>query len=206
VFAGLHILRHAIIIILAVFQLHSACAAATELDEKLRKEAAETPNAALVFMEIELIDRKGRACGGGITAKLMTSEGKLAYIFTRSGTGLFGNSISFHGGAAVLSAGVYTVAGLECTGSRKFNGRVAQFFLKPGEVVNVGRIALEYELAFLAKSDASLKVRDLSPEAVASLSQRAPNAFSKAKKRYMGLLVGTPAQAKPAPPVNTGKQ
>jgi hypothetical protein len=100
---------------------------------------------------------------------------------------------------------VYTVIGLECSGSRKFNGRVAKFFLKPGEVVNVGRLALEYELAFFAKSDANLNVRDLSPEAVASLSQRAPNAFSKAKKRYLGLLVGTPAQAKPAPPVNTGK-
>lgn len=79
-------------------------------------------------------------------------------------------------------------------------------FLKPGEVVNVGRLALEYELAFLAKSDANLNVRDLSPEAVASLSQRAPNAFSKAKKRYMGLIVGKPVQGKPAPQINSGKQ
>jgi hypothetical protein len=199
-------LKRAIIIVLAAFHIHSACAAATELDEKLRKQAAETPNAALVFMEIELIDRKGRACGGGIFAKVQTPEGKPTLIVTRSGAGLFGNSISFHGGAAVLPAGVYTVVGLECSPSRKFNGRVAQFSLKPGEVVNVGRLALEYELAFLAKSDASLNVRDLSPEAVASLSQRAPNAFAKAKKRYMGLLVGTPVQGKPAPQANSKKQ
>jgi hypothetical protein len=199
-------LRHAIIIILAVFHIHSACAASTELDEKHRKEAAETPNAALVFMEIELIHRNGRACGGGIWAKLQSPEGKPALIYTRSGTGLFGVSISFHGGAAVLPAGVYTVVTLECSGSRKFNGRVAQFSLKPGEVVNVGRLALEYELAFFAKSDGSLNVRDLSPEAVASLSQRAPNAFSKAKKRYMGLILGTPVQGKPAPQVNSKKQ
>jgi hypothetical protein len=78
-------LRHAIIII-AAFHIHSAWAASTELDEKLRKEAAEIPNAALVFME------------------------------------------------------------------------------------------------------------------------RAPNAFSKAKKRYMGLIVGTPVQGKPAPQVNGTKQ
>lgn len=186
--------------------MHSACAAATELDEKLRKEAAETRNAALVFMEIELIDRKGRACGGGIFAKVQPPEGKPTFIITRSNTGFFGNSISFYGGAAVLPAGVYTVVGLECSGSRKFNGRVAQFFLKPGEVVNIGRLALEYELAFLARSDANLNVRDLSPEAVASLSQRAPNAFSKAKKRYMGLIVGKPVQGKPAPQVNSRKQ
>jgi hypothetical protein len=182
---------------------------ATELDEKLRKEAVETPNAALVFMEIELIHRNGRACSSGIFAKVQTADEKSTLIFTRSKKDFFGNSISFHGGAAVLPAGVYTVVGLDCSGSRKFNGRVAQFFLKPGEVVNVGRLALEYELAFptlFAKSDGSLNVRDLSPEAVASLSQRAPIAFSKAKKRYMGLLVGTPAQGKPAPQVNSGKQ
>jgi hypothetical protein len=198
-------LRRAIIIILAAFHIHSACAAATELDEKLRKEAAETPNAALVFMEIELIDRKGRVCGGGIFAKVQPPEGKAILLVTRSNTGLFGNSISFHGGAAVLPAGVYTVVGMECSGSRKFNGRVAQFSLKPGEVVNVGRLALEYELAFLAKSDANLNVRDLSPEAVASLSQRAPIAFAKAKKRYMGLIVGRPVQGKPTPQVNSKK-
>lgn len=198
--------RAIIILVLAAFHIHSACAAVTELDEKLRKEAAEIPNAALVFMELEVIDRKGRACGGGIFAKVQPSEGKPANIYTRSGAGLFGNSISFYGGAAVLPAGVYTVVTLECSGYRKFNGRVAQFSLKPGEVVNVGRLTFEYELAFLAKSDASLKVRDLSPGAVASLSQRAPNAFSKAKKRYMGLLVGTPGQGKPAPQVNSKKQ
>jgi hypothetical protein len=198
-------LRHAIIVlVLAAFHIHPACAA--ELDDKLRKEAAEIPNAALVFMELEVIDRKGRACGGGIFAKVQPSEGKPADIYTRSGAGLFGNSISFYGGAAVLPAGLYTVVALECSGYRKFNGRVAQFSLKPGEVINVGRLTFEYELAFLAKSDGSLKVRDLSPEAVASLSQRAPNAFSKAKKRYMGLLVGTPAQRKPVPQVNSQKQ
>jgi hypothetical protein len=192
-------LRHAIIIILAALHIHSAGAAATELDEKLRKEAAETPNAALVFMEIELIQKDRGTCGGGILAKVQAPEGKPTLIFARSNTGLFGNSISFHGGAAVLPAGVYTVVTLECSGSRKFNGRVAQFFLKPGEVINAGRLALEYELAFLASSKANLNIRDLSPEAVASLSQRAPNAFSKAKKRYMGLIVGTRVQGKPAP-------
>lgn len=191
--------RAIIIVVLAAFHIHSAWAAATELDEKLRKEAAETPNAALVFMDIELIHRNGRACSGGIFAKVQTADEKSTLIFTRSKKDFFGNSISFHGGAAVLAAGVYTVVGLECSGSRKFNGRVAQFFLKPGEVINAGRLALEYELAFLASSKANLNVRDLSPEAVASLSQRAPIAFPKAKKRYMGLLLGTRVQGKPAP-------
>lgn len=97
-------MRHAIIIILAAFNIHSACAASNELDEKLRKEAAEIPNAALVFMEIELNDRKGQVCGGGIIAKVQTPEGKPTYIITRSNTGFFGNSISFYGGAAVLPA------------------------------------------------------------------------------------------------------
>jgi hypothetical protein len=199
-------LRHAIIIILAVFHIHSACAASTELDEKLRKEATETPNAALVFMELELIDRNGRVCGGGIFAKVKTPEGKPSSIFVRSNTGFFGNSISFHGGAAVLPAGVYTVVGLECSGSRKFNGSVARFSLQPGEVINVGRLVLEYELAPFVSTKADLRIRDLSPEAVASLSQRAPSAFSKAKKRYMGLIVGTPVRGKPAPQVNSKKQ
>jgi hypothetical protein len=201
-------LRHAIIIILAAFQLHSACAAATELDEKLRKEAAETPNAALVFMELELNPKNVRACGGGIIATVKMPEGKPTPIITRSNTGFFGNSISFHGGAAVLPAGVYTIVTLECMGSRKFNGRVAEFFLRPGEVINIGRLVLDYELASIrgSSSDAKLSIRDLSPEAVASLSQRAPNAFSKAKKRSMGLITGAPVQAKPAPQVNSAKQ
>jgi hypothetical protein len=196
-------LRHAIII-LAAFHIHSACAASTELDEKLRREAAELPNAALIFMEVELILKNGPVCGGGIFAKVRAPEGKSTDIIVRSNTGFFGNSISFHGGAAVLPAGIYTVVSIQCLGTRTYKGPVARFFVRPGEVVNVGRLALEHELApFLAKSDVKLNIRDLSPEAVASLSQRAPNAFSKAKKRYMSLTEETPVQGKPAPKVNS---
>jgi hypothetical protein len=57
-----------------------------------------------------------------------------------------------------------------------------------------------------SSSDVKLSIRDLSSEAVASLSQRAPNAFSKAKKRSMGLITGAPVPAKPAPRVNSTKQ
>jgi hypothetical protein len=198
-------LRRAIIIILAAFHIHSACAASTELDDKLRKEAAETPNAALVFMELELIDKNGRVCGGGIFVRVKTPEGKPTLVLTRSNTGFFGNSISFHGGAAVLPAGMYTVVGLECSGSRKFNGTIARFSLQPGEVINAGRLVLEYELAPFVSTKADLRIRDLSPEAVASLSQRAPGAFSKAKKRYMTLTTGKPVEGKPAPEINSKK-
>jgi hypothetical protein len=198
--------RAIIIIVLAAFHIHSACAGATELDEKLRKEAAETPNAALVFMEFEPIQKNRPTCGGGIIAKVQTPEGKPTFIITRSGAGLFGNSIFFYGGAAVLPAGVYTVVSFECSGSRNFKGPVVRFVLRSGEAINVGRLVLEYELGFLTRSKFSLAIRDLSPEAVASLSQRAPVAFSKAKKRYMELIVRTSAQGKPAPQVNTGKQ
>jgi hypothetical protein len=199
-------LRHAIIIFLAVFQIHFACAASTELDEKLRKEAAETPSSALVFMEVEPIFKNGPPCGGGIFAMVKAPEGKSTDINVRSNTGFFGNSISFHGGAAFLPAGIYTVVSIRCLGTRTYNGPVARFFVQPGEVINVGRLVLEHELApFLAKSDVKLNIRDLSPEAVASLSQRAPNAFSKAKKRYMTLTTGTPAQGNAAPQVNSKK-
>jgi hypothetical protein len=200
-------LRNVIFIVLAAFHIHSACAAAAELDEKLRREAAEIPNAALVFMEVELILKNGPVCGGGIFAKVTAPEGKSTDIIVRSNTGFFGNSISFHGGAAVLPAGNYTVVSIQCLGTRTYKGPVAQFFLQPGEVINVGRLALEHELApFGAKSDVKLNIRDLSPEAAASLSERAPNAFSKAKKRYMSLTEGTSGQGKPAPQVNSKKQ
>ena len=199
-------MRHAIIIVLAAFHIHSAYAASTELDEKLRREAAEIPNAALVFMEVELIPKNGRVCGGGIFLKVSAAEGKVTPIMTRSNTGFFGNSISFHGGAAVLPAGMYTIVSFECVGSRTFKGPVARFFLQPGEVVNAGRLVLKYDLALFARSKADLGVRDMSPEAVASLSERAPNAFSKAKRRYMTLTVGMPAQAERAPQVNRTKQ
>jgi hypothetical protein len=199
-------MRYAIIIVLAVFQIHSACAASAELDEKLRKEAAETPDAALVFMEVELIPKNGRVCGGGIFATVKAAEGKLTQIITRSNTGFFGNSISFHGGAAVLPSGMYTIVSFGCSGERTFKGPVARFFLHRGEVINAGRLVLDYDLAFFTRSKADLAARDMSPEAVASLSERAPNAFSKAKKRYLTLTVGMPAQTERAPQANGTKQ
>jgi hypothetical protein len=199
-------LRYAIIIILAAFHIHSACAASTELDEKLRKEATETPNAALVFIEVELVPRNAQACRGEVYATVRAPEGRPIQIFTRDSTAFLGNSISFYGGAAVLPAGMYTVESFECSGRRKFKGSVARFYLFPGEVINAGRLVLEFDLAFFTRSKADLGIRDLSPEAVASLSQRAPNAFSKAKKRYMTLTVGVPAQAERAPQAGRTKQ
>jgi hypothetical protein len=199
-------MRRAIIIFLAAFHVHAACAASAELDEKLRKEAAETPDAALVFIDVELIPKSGRVCGGGTFATVKAAEGKLTQIITRSSTGFFGSLAPFYGGAAVLPAGMYTIVSFGCTGSRTFKGPVARFFLYRGEVVNVGRLVLEYDLAFFSRSKADLGARDMSPEAVASLSERAPHAFPKAKKRYMTLTVGMPAQAERAPKVNGTKQ
>lgn len=199
-------LRQAIIVILAAFHIHSASAASTELDDKLQKQAAETQNAAVVFMEIEVLPKNGPPCGGGIFARVKAGEGKPTSIYARSGAGLFGNSISFHGGAAVLPSGTYTFVNFECSGSRTFKGPVASFLLRPGEVINAGRLVLEYELVFFGKINFSLAVRDLSPEAVASLSSRAPIAFSRAKKRYMTLNSRKPVQAAPPSRIGSKKQ
>ena len=198
-------LRHVAVVILALFQLHAACAASTELDEKLRGQATETANAALVFMEIELVRKDGRACNGGIFAKVESPEGKSTLVLTRSNTGIFLNSISFYGGAAVLPAGTYTV-GFECSATQKFKGQIARFYLRPGEVINAGRLIFQYDGPARVGSDVNFGIRDLSPKAVASLAERAPNAFSKAKKRHMTLIVGAPSRAGPASPAAGSKQ
>ena len=188
---------------LSAFQMHVACAAdPTELDEKLRKDAAETPGTGQVFMEVQVNDKGPlhRTCEGFIVKVVSEAGNSKAFMTQHAGT-WFGRELesSTYGGAAVLPAGSYTVVYVECIASPvRWNGRFARFNLRAGEVVNLGLLVIDYVKPLLSLTFTSrTSVGDLTPKAVASLKKRAPVAFAKTTRRYM---TPNPAMSNPLPP------
>jgi len=71
-----------------------------------------------------------------------------------------------------------------------FQGNSRRFAVQAGQVLNLGCLVIEYRLGPLTlfeprRDSGEWRVEDLSPRALASLSEEAPVAFSKATKRYM---------------------
>jgi len=148
----------------------------------------------LVFLEAKFLEdgRTSPKICQKIWVWLVSDQGKKTVFFSQISPTLLGNAAnsSTYGGWAVLAPGVYTVAQLWCEGSVTFPGQFARFAVQAGQVLNLGCLVIEYRLGPLTlfeprRDSGEWRVEDLSPRALASLSEEAPVAFSKATKRYM---------------------
>jgi len=177
--------------------LHGEVALAATSDEKLRQEAQENSTSGLVFLEVEMIDRgltKAKACDQ-IIATVTTDGRNSKKLLVKDAPSFFGRTNNpDYGGAGVLPPGVYTIVQITCDIRLNFNGRFAKFTIRTGEVLNLGRLVIEYIREGFTGFHTRTSVEDLTPDAVQSLTKLAPVAFSKATKRY---LVPNPATTLP---------
>jgi hypothetical protein len=195
-----------LILLFWLVSVQTVFAEPTEIDQRILKAARANPTAGLIFMEVKFYE------SGSTTPKIcqkiwvtvVSDQGKATLVITQASPTLFGRAAesSTYGGPAVLLEGVYTITSILCEGSTRFPGQFARFALRAGQVLNLGCLVVDYKRGPFnpfsptrSTGQGQLRVEDLSPLAVASLTQRAPVAFSKAVKRYM-----TAAQAKKPQP------
>ncbi len=200
----------AIAAILVLFPLQGALADPTSTDRSIQERAQKKPNSGLIFMEAKLF-KKGRSTPDicqRIWVTVSSADADKGQFITQSSPTLFGHASdsSTYGGWAVLNEGTYIVSSIWCeaAGGRRLLGPFAKFVVRKGQILNLGRLVIEYTVPefklhlFPHAPDSSpgvWKVEDLSPEAVSTLTQRAPASFAKATKQYM-----TPLAVKPKPP------
>lgn len=198
----------AIAAILCLMAPYHALAEPTSTDQKIQERAAQKPDLGLVFMEVRLFrqgEKTPQICQS-LWVNLAPKHGRPTRVMTQSSPTLFGHASadSTYGGWAVLDEETYIVHSIECNfAGQTYRGPFAAFALRKGEVLNLGRLVIEYKLAppefhllpYHPKNTGVWIVEDLSPEAVASLTKAAPAAFAKATKHYMSIVV-----VKPKPP------
>jgi hypothetical protein len=162
----------------------------------------------LVFMNATISEngKPGWPRCESIHVRIKSNTGVINNIEVQSG--LLG--VWTYGAALVLPEGGHHIQMLGC--KRSFGpgmnlfGPFARFNLKAGEILNLGTLVLVYEepKGFLnLKSNGQWKIDDLNTKAAASLLERYPETFPKAKKQLMiALERGKPdaAAAKPQEP------
>jgi hypothetical protein len=200
----------AIVAILCLMAPHHALAEPTSADQSIQERAQKKPNSGLIFMEAKLFRQGSKTpdiCQR-IWVTVASADADKGQFITQSSPTLFGHASdsSTYGGWAVLNEGTYIVSSIWCeaAGGRRLKGPFAEFVVHKGQVLNLGRLVIEYtpppfELHLLPhpppRSPGVWRVEDLSAEAITTLKNRAPAAFAKATKHYM-----SPVAVKPKPP------
>ena len=163
-------------------------AAEIDADAKIARLRQEHPDWAVVVFDASVTKDSEAWCSPHVILK--SSAGKTVDIWARTGPiSLTGKS---RGAVEALEAGVWTAARFECY-KENFNGAVAQMRLEPGETVNLGHLIVDIytirrkSLFHGATRGARAKVGDLEPEAIESITKRAPATFAKAKQRYFAI-------------------
>ena len=193
----------AIVSVFCLAPAHVALADPTEGDQQIVRLAQERPASGLVFMHVKFFENGSTT--PEICQKLwvtLNSDQKKEYLFfAQVSPTLFGRAAesSTYGGWIVLDQGIYYVVSVRCEGSSRFMGPFARFAVQRGQVLNLGCLVIEYKHGPIVlfgprRNTGDWRVEDLGPDAVASLTKRAPSAFSKATKQYM-----TPVRVKPKP-------
>lgn len=174
-------------VLLALVQATSA-AAEIDADARIARLRQEHPDWAVVVFDASVTKDNDAWCSPHVILK--SSAGKTVEIWTRTGPiSLTGKS---RGAVEVLEPGVWTAERFECY-KENFNGAVAQMRLESGEIVNLGHLIVDIDtirrkgLFHGAKRGARAKVGDLEPEAIESITKRAPAIYAKAKQRYFAI-------------------
>jgi len=173
--------------------------ALTEADAKVAQILRENPDHGILIADVSMRNEKGTPliCGT-TTLHLAGTERKTGRIVTHVG-GLFGTSVR-EGGVVGLPAGLWLAANVTCGsgGMQTFRGHFAKFTIRPGEIIALGTLVIDYELhhGIFERSTFSSKVHveEFSPKTVASLKQTAPVTFAKARKSPFIML--TPLEKK----------
>jgi hypothetical protein len=167
--------------------------ALTEADAKVAQILRENPDYGILIADVLMRNEKGMplACGT-ITLSLAGAERKTARFQTHVGS-LFGTG-GRDGGVTGIKAGLWLAAGVTCAagGMTTYRGHFAKFTIRPGEILAVGTLVIDYEMhgALFQRStfSSNVHVQEFSPKTVASLKEFAPATFAKARKSPFIML------------------
>lgn len=155
--------------------------ALTSADQMVVAMLKEKPKSGVLILEATLLMQGKPLRCNGFNVYLKSTEGKT--IVTNSGR------------ISVAEEGDYTVLRAVCgpwvgmTGET-YEGPFAKIRLKAGEVVNAGKLVVDYKLEnnWTGKKSYRISSENLSPDQIAKLKEKTPRTFSKAVKRPVSVM------------------
>jgi hypothetical protein len=151
----------------------------TQTDQMVVATLKEKPKSSILILEATLLAQGKQTRCNGFDVYLTTTVGKM---------------IVARGPISVVSEGEYTVWRAFCpwvgVSGEHHVGPFAKIRLAAGEIVNAGKLVIDYKLesSWTGKKSYRISAQDLSPEQIAQLKEKAPRTFSKAIKRTVTTL------------------
>jgi hypothetical protein len=171
-----------------------AIAEPTATEQRIRELAQKQPTSSVVFLEVKLLNEGKDYFCNVISVNVMSDEGHSTSFITQNAhavafTGRAGDG-AVYGGVTFLPAGTYTVTSIECRSLLRLNGKFARFRVGPNEIVNSGCLVLDFKRGGLTLFErptfsGRTNVEGFETKTTQSITERAPNLFPKAAKRYM---------------------
>ncbi|TKT70816.1 hypothetical protein YH63_004975 [Afipia massiliensis] len=153
----------------------------THTDQMVVAMLKEKPKSGVLILEATLLMQGKQLRCNGFNVYLKSTEGKT--IITNSGR------------ISVAPEGDYTVLRAVCgpwvgMSGEAYEGPFAKIRLGAGEVVNAGKLVVDYKLenGWTGKKSYRISAQGLSPAQIAQLKEKAPRTFSKAIKRTVTAL------------------
>lgn len=150
-------------------------AAETFTEQLLRNDAQTHPEWSVMFMDVKVLEEgKERICSE-LSVNAVSDEGKKAFFFPPF---------------VFIAPGTYTIVNVYCKFTARLNGRFARFRVGRNEIINAGRLVIDFTMGPIAlfgprKFTGRTSVEDLGARAVQRARDRLPSVFPKATKRYM---------------------
>jgi len=153
----------------------------TRTDQMAAAMLKEKPKSAVLILEATLLQQGNPQRCNGFNIHLKSTEGKTV--------------VASSGSISVAEAGEYTAWRAICgpwVGVRGevYDGPFARIRLAAGEVVNAGKLVIDYKLenGLTGKMSYRIRTEGLSSGQIAQLKEKAPRTFSKAIKRPLTAL------------------
>ena len=171
-----------------------AAAELTATEQRIRELAQKQPTSSVVFLEVKLLEGGKDYFCPLISVTVVSDQGASSSFTVQDAhavpfTGRAGYGAEY-GGIALLPAGTYTIASIQCRSLLRLNGKFARFSVGPNEITNSGCLVLDFKRGPLTLFDrptfsGRTGAEALGAMAARSLAERAPTIFPKATKRYL---------------------
>jgi len=153
----------------------------TPADQMVVAMLKEKPRSGVLILEATLLMQGKPLRCNGFNVYLKSTEGKTV--------------VASSGSISVAEEGDYTVLRAVCgpwvgmTGET-YEGPFAKIRLKAGEIVNAGKLVVDYKLesSWTGKKSYRISAQGLSSEQITQLKEKAPRTFAKAIKRPATIL------------------
>ena len=168
-------------------------------DATIERLLRENPGYGVLIADLVMRGDKGDELKcGDIILTFRNAESKFSYIQSYLQPQPFGLGDGFSGGITAIKPGSYTLFSIRCAlpgVNRVFNGDLVKIAIRPGEIVAVGTLVVDYkESGFLfgRKFSANVHVKSFRSAAQASLKKRIPKTLAKARRSAALVVLAGP--------------